>query len=189
MATRPSADDLKRYRASRRCRPSGSGSARPTSIPRQAQRAQRSARLRLAAAWGGFPSGSRGRSERAHDVRALRTNGPQPRMGRDDPDVDDVRAVSLDECSVARVVKARLLTNEREDDPRPVRCPGRLRRALLGPAERCEGFLGGAIGLDGVPGARASPSPRAMSAVPEHADPQSASGRIDGNRLGGPGAG
>ena len=51
-------------------------------------------------------------------------------MGRDDPNVYDIRAVRLDECSVARVVKFRLLTNKREDDPRPVRCPRRLRREV-----------------------------------------------------------
>jgi hypothetical protein len=60
-------------------------------------------------------------------------------MGRGDPKVHDIRAVALDECSVTRVIKARLLTHKREDDPQPVRCPRRLRRSLLGLAERCEG--------------------------------------------------
>jgi hypothetical protein len=66
-------------------------------------------------------------------------------MGRDDSNVHEVRAVRVDECSVLRVIlHAGMVTNKREDDPRPVRCPRRLRRALLGPAERCEGGLTGA---------------------------------------------
>jgi hypothetical protein len=71
-------------------------------------------------------------------------------MGRDDSYVHDVRAVRLDERSVAWVVESRVLTNEREDDSQPVRCPRRLRRSLLGPVERCERRQTGAIGLDDV---------------------------------------
>ena len=44
-------------------------------------------------------------------------------MGCGDADDYHLRAVCLDECSLARIVEVRLLNDKREDDPRPVRCP------------------------------------------------------------------